>query len=298
MKLAIAFLLIVSALSAVPATASDPAKQDIDRFVAKTLAGIPVAPAIGVSVVRDGRPFYAHAWGCAKLDPKTPATAATGFYIASTTKAFTGLACAILAVRGLVDLDAPITKYLPGVNMAPPLDAGKLTLRKFLTHTSGISNDAIGFRTAFTGEHTTSQLVELLNLSTPAPDNFQYDNLGYIVASLVIERVTGHPWQRALDELVFTPLGMKHTTARMSEAKRRPIAIGFETNRDGDLEPVTLVRATRRCMPPATPARPGEAGSPSASPVPARCTRGGRSACGWCSSSSRWSPSGNCSALG
>ena len=170
------------------ATAANAAsvKDDIDRFVAQVVKEIPDVTSIGIAVVRDGKPYFAAAYGYADAEKKTRADAKTGYYIASSTKSYTGLACAILAGRGVLDLDAPISKYLPEVTS----DAGKVTLRQFLTHTAPIENDPIVFRTAFTGEHTPALLTQLLNSSKPRKEGFQYDNLGYVVASLVIERVT------------------------------------------------------------------------------------------------------------
>src|ERR1043165_2170671 len=200
------------------------AANDIDAFVNQALREIPgTIPSIAVVVVQNGKVVYLR-------EPNTP------YYIGSTTKAYTGLACAILAQRGTLDLDAPISKYLPEVKLdkAP-------TLRAFLTHTSGIENDPIVFRTAFTGEHTPALLVSLINSSTPAKPGFQYDSLGYVVASLVIERITGKHWQDVLDELVFAPLGMRHTTAWMSKAGKLPT--GYILGRDGELTPVGLVKS-------------------------------------------------------
>src|SRR6266550_5321729 len=87
-------------------TTMNPAARDIDRFARKVLNEIPDAPSVGIAVVRDAKPFYAGGVG---------SDANTGYYIGSTTKAYTGLACAILAQRGQLDLDAPISKYLPEV---------------------------------------------------------------------------------------------------------------------------------------------------------------------------------------
>jgi CubicO group peptidase (beta-lactamase class C family) len=187
-------------------TAAVAAAGEIDAFVDQTLREIPgTIPSIALVVVQNGKVVYLR-------EPRMP------YYIGSTTKGYTGLACAILAQRGKLDLDAPITKYLPEAKLEKVP-----TLRAFLTHTSGIANDPIGFRTAYTGEHTPALLVSLLGTtSQPAKPGFQYDNLGYVVASLVIERVTGKPWQDALDELVFAPLGMRHTTAYMSKAGKLP----------------------------------------------------------------------------
>lgn len=219
--LAISLCFFVS--SCATASRHDPAAADIDRFVQRTLKMFPEVPSLGVAVVRDGRAVYV-------------ANAKTPYYIGSTTKSYTGLAAAILADRGLLDLDAPINRYLPELKTQQP------SLRAFLTHSAPITNNGIVFRTAYTGEHTAAQLVTLLDESQPRDPGFRYDNLGYVVASLVIERVTGRRWQQELEKLVFTPLGMEHTTASMSEAKKWKMPVPYRMGRNGELTPVTLIK--------------------------------------------------------
>ena len=221
--------LAVSALLLTTACATTPTKTNLDRFIEKTIATIPDVPSISVAVVRDGRPYYAGAAGMRNVENRTPADAQTGYYMGSTTKAFTGLVCAILAQQGKLDLDAPISRYLP------ELTSQNVALRAFLTHTSAIENDAVVFRTAFSGEHTPQQLVTLLQSSKPRKPGFQYDNLGYVIASLIIERITGKPWQKVLDEMIFAPLGMNHTSAYMSEASTWTMATPYAPDRKGNL---------------------------------------------------------------
>ncbi len=229
MRTAIALLALLAL--AVPAAAADGVTAEIDAFVSQLMREIPDVPSIGLAVVRDGKPFYATAYGFADREAHTRANAKTGYYIASSTKSYTGLACAVLAARGKLDLDAPLAKVLPEVTG----DAGKFTLRQYLTHSAAVINEPVVFRTAYTGEHTPAMLLSLLNSSKPRKEGFQYDNLGYVVASLVIERVTGKPWQRALDEIVFTPLKMNDTTAYMSEAEKKSLAIPYEADRKLDM---------------------------------------------------------------
>jgi CubicO group peptidase (beta-lactamase class C family) len=221
MRKLIALALLAAACAS---TRQTPAARDIDRFVNGVLQAAPEAPSLGIAVVQDGRTIYLH-------------ESDTAYYIGSTTKAYTGLACAILASRGQLDLDAPITKYLPEVTLkkAP-------TLRQFLTHTSEIENSGIVFRTAYTGEHTQSQLIAMLSQSNPGKPGFHYDNLGYVVASLVIERITGKPWQVVLDDLVFTSLGMNHTSAYMSEAQKWPMPKPYYVNRNGEVAVMPLMK--------------------------------------------------------
>lgn len=218
-------LLLTALIAVVAACASAPKEApEIGRFVDQVLRDVPEAPTLGVVVVQDGRTIYVH-------------ERQTAYYIGSTTKAYTGLACAIFATRGQLDLDAPISKYLPEVTMSNPP-----TIRALLTHTSGIENNGIVFRTAFTGEHTASQLVQMINQSKTITPGFHYDNLGYVIASLILERITGKPWQRVLDETVFTPLGMDHTTAYMSEAQKWTMYKPFQASRRGTMEVLNYVK--------------------------------------------------------
>ncbi|MFP5247278.1 MAG: serine hydrolase, partial [Thermoanaerobaculia bacterium] len=234
---AVTILLLLTACAASPQSGNDAALRDIDRFVTRTLQTLPEVPSVGLAIVYDGK-SYARGYGYADVERRVPADANTGYYNGSNTKAYTAVVVAALAEEGVLDLDAPVTQYLPESHFAPPLDASRLTLRRFLSHTSGISNDGVTFRTAFTGEHTPEQLVRILGMSKPGEDGFRYDNLGYVVASLVIERVTGRKWQDVLDARLFEPLGMRRTTAYMSEARRRPIASPYDMN---DAGAMTLV---------------------------------------------------------
>lgn len=200
----------------------------------RTLQALPEVPGVGLSIVRDGR-VYARGYGWADAERRIPSDADTGYYNGSNTKAYTAVVCTTLAEEGVLDLDAPVTRYLPELRFPPPIDASKLTLRRFLSHTSGIENVPLVFRTAYSGEHTPQELVRILGLSKPGKEGFRYDNLGYVVASLVIERVTGRKWQDVLRDRLFLPLGMRRTTAYMSEARRHPIAVPYDMNDAGTM---------------------------------------------------------------
>src|SRR5437870_2793978 len=99
--------MILAALTiALAACANAPKQQPVfDKFVQGVLDAVPETPSFGIAVVQDRRPIYLR-------------NADTPYYIGSTTKAYTGLACAILATRGVIDLDAPVSRYLPEVTMA------------------------------------------------------------------------------------------------------------------------------------------------------------------------------------
>ncbi|HEX2207259.1 MAG TPA: serine hydrolase domain-containing protein [Longimicrobium sp.] len=175
-------------------------------------------PGVAIAVVTRDGPSYLRGFGVRDVRTREPVTPGTGFYIASSTKSFTGTLAAMLDQRGVIDLDAPLSRYLPELRMNAPLSADSITLRSLLTHTSGLRNPPVVFRTAFSGVHDDQTIIRLLGQSTPIPRTYRYDNLGYVAAALVMERVTGREWQDLLRDEVFRPLGMTRTTARVSEA--------------------------------------------------------------------------------
>jgi CubicO group peptidase (beta-lactamase class C family) len=196
----------------------DPVADTIERFLRRAVAEIPGVPGMSIAVVKGGEIVYLGAAGYRDVEARLPATVETPFYIASSTKSFTGMAAAMLATQGKLDLDAPITRYVPEFRLPAPLVADSVTMRKLLTHTIPFVNRPVVWRTAYSGQHTPRLLIELLAHSEPRDPGFRYDNLGYVIASLVLERITGMPWQRTLDDMLFEPLGMQHTSAYMSEA--------------------------------------------------------------------------------
>ncbi len=229
-------LFAISCATSAPAPAaaptSDPAAQRIDTFIRQAMTQFPEVPSMGVAVVRDGKTLLVGGYGMRDRAKQLAADDETVFYIASSTKSYVGLLTAILDARGVVDLDQSIAHYLPELRFGAGIDPQKVTLRGLLTHSAGISNDAIVMRTAFSGEHTPAGLIELLGRSKAIEPKFKYDNLGYVAVSLALERVTGKKWQDLLATELFAPLGMTRTTAYMSRAAAWPVAKPYDFNRD------------------------------------------------------------------
>ena len=239
----LATLSLLAALGTISGPAAASAQTPTDSIVSFTRAAdhvissafdaLEVVPGMSVAVVRGDRTIYLRGFGEADLEADIRATPETDFYIASVTKSFTALAVALLDARGQLDLDASLASYFPEVEFDPALAADRITLRDLLTHTSGLVNDGIAYRVAFTGQHTPQGLVELLALSEPndrAPlGSFRYTNTGYNIASMIMERETGKPWQDQLRDLVFEPAGMDRTTAYASRPGQKgwPVAAPY-----------------------------------------------------------------------
>ncbi len=235
-------LLALTLLCATSAHANGPV-EDIDNFVARAMREFSDLPSLGVAVVRDGKTLMARGYGFRDVEKKLPATGDTVYYIASSTKSYVGLLTAILAARGVVDLDAPITKYLTELKLPDGVDPAQVTLRTLLSHTSGLQSDAIVARTAFTGEHSPSTLIDLIGRSDRIEaGKYRYDNFGYVVASLVLERVTGRKWQDLLQAEIFGPLQMTRTTAYMSRAARWPVATPYTHDDEFRAVPMPMLK--------------------------------------------------------
>lgn len=227
-------LLAVITLMLGCASAQSPSSSAPSALSASTLDStlnaifaLDLAPGMAVAVVRDTQVVYAKGFGWADVETRRPVTPETIFYIASTTKSFTGLAAAMLDEQGRLDLDAPLSRYLPTARLQAPLSADSITLRSLLAHTHGIDNDGpIVFRTAFSGEHTNDQLITLLAAHPPAKTGREhvYGNVGYNIAGLAMDVTLGESWRDVLQRLIFQPLGMTSTSAYVSRVPRDRLA--------------------------------------------------------------------------
>ncbi len=168
-----------------------------------------------VVISRRGKTLYQRGFGMANQAAQrrfTPNTPADGGSLAKT---FTAAGVWMLAEEGLVDLDAPVTRYVSEFPHA------QTTLRHLLTHSNGLPPDYEFFDPYFSAEQvrTTRGLLRVVAEHAPRPrfepaSRFEYSNLGFDVAALVIERVTGQTYEAFLRQRFFAPLGMADAFAR------------------------------------------------------------------------------------
>ena len=196
----------------------------VDSLVSRAMADR-LAPALGVAITMDGRTIYSRALGMADVTAGVPANDRTLWYLASTSKSFTGFAIALLADRGALRLDAPIKSLLPGVAWNPEVHADSLTLANFLSHTHHINDNAVVTSAAFTGEIPEKKWPSLIALAGSEPTNdLIYSNFGYNVAAMVIDHLRPEGWKVFVEKNVFLPAGMRETYSRVSGIDSRRIA--------------------------------------------------------------------------
>lgn len=219
---------LFAAVPAVPqATLGGEWRDDVERFSARVVdAGL--APGLAVAVSQGEWVLYEAGFGLADAASGRRVTPHSAFYVASSTKALTATAVVLLAAEGKLDLDAPITRYLPELELRAPLDAGAITVEQLLTMTDGIAQEGpVVIRTAYTGEFTPALLVELLADYGPSEAGaaFDYRNLPYNLLGLALDPEDGHGWKDVVERTVLGPLGLRSTSARVSTLDPERLAL-------------------------------------------------------------------------
>jgi CubicO group peptidase (beta-lactamase class C family) len=168
-------------------------------------------------VAKDGRVVHERAFGYAQLNdfeghrlaiPRVMRTT-TMFDLASVTKVMaTTMAMMLLVDRGKIDLDAPVSRYLPDFR-GPRLDS--ITVRHLLSHSSGLVQWQPLYYHASNGAQTYG-VIRDMPLGWGVGDARHYSDLGFMLLGYIVERVSGQPLDRFLEDNLYRPLGLRSTT--------------------------------------------------------------------------------------
>ena len=188
-------------------------------------------PGASVAIVQNGKVVQAKGYGLANVELSVPATANTVYQLASVTKTFTATAVMMLARDGKLGLDDKITARLPDL----PKAWEEVTVRQLLNHTSGIKSYT-SVRDFFKTARKDYTQREILDLVAKEPMDFapgekwNYNNSGYFLLGMLIEKVTGKKYGEFLDERIFKPLGMTQTRVNDLQAVIPNRAQGYSWN--------------------------------------------------------------------
>lgn len=172
-------------------------------------------PGCAVAAVRGSETLLCHAYGMREVERGLPFLTGTLFEIASLTKALTTTCLGILADRRLIDFDKPVRTYLPDFTLYDAGATDTVTITDLLSHSTGLPRHDKVF--AGHTDLTRQQIMESLRWLEPSckpRTRFQYQNMMYAVAGLVIEAVDGRMWEDFVQAELLEPLGMNRT--RMS----------------------------------------------------------------------------------
>lgn len=194
--------------------------KEIDAYAEKTRQDWNV-PGIAVAIVKDDKVVFAKGYGVRELGKPEKVDENTLFAIASNSKAFTTASLAILIDEKKLSWDDKVVKYLPEFQMYNPYVTSELTIRDLVSHRSGLdtfSGDLLWYETNYNADEILRR-VRFLKPKSSFRSQFGYQNLMFITAGKVIERVSGKTWSQFVSERILTPLGMSRTTTSVKNLK-------------------------------------------------------------------------------
>ncbi|WCL54318.1 serine hydrolase domain-containing protein [Gimibacter soli] len=187
----------------------------VDGMLATQLATMEISAAT-ISVVKDGEVIFARAYGMQDIEADVPATAELStFRIGSTSKLFTWTSVMQQVEAGKLDLDADVNTYLTGFQI-PATFPEPITLRHILTHTAGFEDGALGFLIGYDTDNMLSlqdAMAKHIPMRVNKPGAYtSYSNYATALAGLIVQNVSGMPFNDYVQTHILDPLGMQRTT--------------------------------------------------------------------------------------
>jgi CubicO group peptidase (beta-lactamase class C family) len=198
----------------------EPAWKRVDEFVARSMQERGT-PGVALAVTDRNGVLHVATYGFADLKAKKPVTPQTRFEIGSLSKSFTAIALLQLREQGKLDLNAPITKYIPWFRVQSGF--APITTHHVLSHTAGLPRDR---------DDVPSSLYQAIALSERKTfyepgKYFAYSNIGYQTLGYMLEELTGRGYHEVVAERILAPLGMSASQARFTHADRDRLAVGY-----------------------------------------------------------------------
>lgn len=183
----------------------------LDEFITQVMHDWHV-PGLSIAIVKNDSMIFGRGYGVKDVGDKSAVDCDTVFAIASVTKSFSATAIGMLVDAGLIGWDDPVIKHIPEFELSDPYITREATIRDLLTHRMGFeqADNCWGI----TGCDKTELLPRLKHLRQVSGfrEQFTYSNLMYMVAGLVLERVTNSSWSDFMSRRIFSPLSMRSSS--------------------------------------------------------------------------------------
>lgn len=206
--------IVAPRFAAAQATPTDyaPAIARLDSFVTREVTDKRL-PGLSIALVDDQRMVWSRGYGHEQANPATPATGATVHRVGSVSKLFTDIAVMQLVERGVLDLDAPVSRYVGDV-LPTARGATRITLRHLMAHRSGLVREPPAghyFDSSGTTLATTVQSLRNTTPVYPAGTRTKYSNAAIAVVGYALERTQQQPFAAYIKRAVLGPMGLAHS---------------------------------------------------------------------------------------
>ncbi|MBE9193518.1 serine hydrolase [Gloeocapsopsis crepidinum LEGE 06123] len=239
---------ITEPVKPVPVAPSAPGLNDpqefeafVDNFFKEEMSKSHIPGGV-VSVVKDGKIFFAKGYGYANVEKKIPVEAdKTLFRVASLSKLFTATAAMQLYERELLDIHADVNKYLTDFQLENPFSE-PVTAARMMMHTDGTTKRRIGLaaRTAAEMEPLGNYLANHMPPVVWRPGElYSYSSHSIALLGYLVEKISGIPFAQYIDQNIFQPLGMRRSTFLQPPppSLANDLAVGYQYQ-SGKFQPV------------------------------------------------------------
>lgn len=221
------YFLLLSFISCLTSTAQTKKKSlaeklsSFDQYVQQGMNTWQV-PGMSVAIVKDNKIVFAKGYGVRAVGTNNKVDTKTYFTCASTTKAMTAVCMGILVDAGKINWSDKVIQHLPSFQLYDPAVTRELTIQDLFLHNSGVGNtDFLWGDNPLSSDEILAKM-QLVKPSYSFRSSFIYQNIFYLVAGKVIEKVSGKPWQIFIKENIFDKLGMQHTKPMFADIKDEP----------------------------------------------------------------------------
>ncbi len=202
-----------------PVAAAKGALIGFDSFVNEAIKAWEV-PGLALAIVKNGQIILVQGFGFRDVEGKLPVTPKTLFAIGSCTKAFTTFVMGTLVDEGKLDWDAPVRNYIPEFRMYDRVATELMTPRDLVTHRSGLPRHDLVWYNATISRKQIVDRLPYLEPSETFRSKFQYNNLMFMTAGYLVERVTGKSWEDTVRLRIFEPLGMTGSNFSVKDSQK------------------------------------------------------------------------------
>ncbi len=242
------YLLMIAALTTARGQSGVAQEKSADKSihqletVLKKIIHDKKTPGIAVGIIKEGKLVFARGFGVMNIDdPSRPVTPQTLFHMASITKPFVATSVMQLMERGKVNLEEPVTKYLPYFRLKDPRYTA-ITVRQMLTHTSGMPDvNDYGWNKPEYDDGSLERYVRSLsdrNLRWEPGSKFAYSNMAYEVLGDLVAKVSGKTLEDYVADNILEPVGMKSSTLLLKKTDPAKLATGHTQGKDKATKPV------------------------------------------------------------
>lgn len=207
-------------------------QEKIDAYIRSRMQ-IASIPGLALGIVQGDEVVYLKGYGIAGPDGRA-VTPQTPFILGSTSKSFTALAVMQLVEAGKINLDAPVTQYLPWFRTSDAAASAQITVRNLLNQNSGLPTYA--GRQGLLDNNQSSTALENgvrdlsgVQLSQPAGQGYEYANENYNILGLIVQTVSGQSYEDYVRSAIFAPLQMNHSAAARTDSAAADVATGYRT---------------------------------------------------------------------